>query len=213
MIELLSVMGNDLTVVNAARVSLNKWHSAFDLETDTKLISYLARNNHFTPFAQPQIQLRITAPIFVARQWFRSNVGTTRNEVSRRYVDSEPAFYKFKQLRARPAKSIKQGSGEALDKETNEDCLRTIGCVQDYCVAAYRGLLANGVAPEQARTVLPQTLETSWIEVGSLAYWARFVSLRIDEHAQKEIRDYAEEIYRIMEELFPISWGALNGDI
>lgn len=224
-IEVIDVLGTDLTVVNSARVSMAKSHAAFDEESDTKLIRYLARNSHWTPFAQPQVQLRITVPIFVARQWTRSEIGTDRcetpglppndlsvfNEVSRRYVDDTPVFFRFNQFRYRPSMSVKQGSGGDVDRETNEELIRMMLHVENVSATCYNEMIAMGVAPEQARAMLPNTLLTQWIETGSLAYWARFVGLRLDGHAQKEIRDYAVVLDGIMLELFPVSWAALRG--
>lgn len=210
-VELLDYMGDDLMVVNAARVSMDKRHGEFVEPDDSKLIAYLAKNGHWTPFSQPQIQLLISVPIFVARQWTRSNVGTTRNEVSRRYVDSEPTFARLGQFRYRPGASIKQGSGGDLPDGLNIDAIDIMIQVEGYCRRMYEQLLDTNVAPEQARAVLPQTMMTQWIETGSLAYWARFCGLRLDPHAQKEIRDYAAVISEIVGELFPVSWPALMG--
>ena len=209
MIEVLNVLGDDLMIANCARVSMNKWHDKFEPGNDDRLIKYLARNNHFTPFAAPQIQMRVTVPIFVARQWTRSNVGTTRNEVSRRYVDSHLDFYVFKQLRKRPTDNIKQGSGEDLNEDMNRLLLGSIHDATRKAVKVYHELLEAGVAPEQARAVLPQTLMTQWVETGSLAFWARFCNLRLGKHAQKEIQIEAREVSVAMEQLFPVSWAAL----
>ena len=195
LVEVLGVFGDDLMVANAARVSLSKWHDTLQVgtpkEDDARLIKYLAAHGHWTPFSQPQIQLRVKVPIFVARQWTRSNVGTTRNEVSRRYVDSEPEFFFPERWRARPEKSVKQGSGGAMPDEM-QPWLDTIAAEGvDEATRTYRCLLDAGVAPEQARMILPQSMFTEWVETGSLYFWARFCNLRLDPHAQKEIRDYA----------------------
>jgi thymidylate synthase (FAD) len=208
MIELLDHLGDDLMVVNAARVSFAKWHSEFE-ENDARLISYLARHGHWSPFAAPQVQLRVTVPIFVARQWYRHTVGTTRNEVSRRYVTDEPEFYRIETWRSVPDASIKQGSAGPLPAATNETAKSLARDAERFCATTYVELLKLGVAPEQARSVLPQTMLTSWIETGSLAYWARFCNLRLDSHAQYEIRVEAQAISQNMEPLFPVSWKAL----
>ena len=206
--ELLGSFGNDLLVVNAARVSHGKWKKSFD-DDDAKLIHYLARNKHESPFFHPQVQFRITAPIFIARQWFRHEVGFSRNEVSRRYVDSEPEFYYPSEWRSRPDESIKQGSGKGLPEEQQASIAALYGKVVGDMEAVYDSLIEQGVAPEQARMVLPQSMETQWIETGSLMAYARLCRLRIHHNAQVEIQNLAKEIHREMCWLFPVSWAAL----
>jgi len=225
--EYIDHLGTDLTVVNAARVSFDKesqWVPAEDddfmvagaelSEKDKRLISYLARHGHWTPFSHPQITLRYTVPIFVARQEFKHIVGFTRNEVSRRYVDHPPEFFKPDVWRPRPDKSMKQGSGTGAVKVPT---LRDHGaCIQPYDYAieaaqrAYTALLEAGVAPEQARMVLPQAMYTSYYITGSLAAFARFYRQRTDSHAQEEIRQLAYQVGRIIQPLFPESWEALT---
>jgi thymidylate synthase (FAD) len=208
-IEYISHMGSDLTVVNAARVSMAKHKRKLD-DSDKRLIKYLVDNNHISPLCHPQIQVRITAPIFVARQWMRSNVGCVRNETSRRYVDSAPSFYTPDTWRARPDGSIKQGSGAALDKLKQYRSNQAYEAAIHSAEAAYKALLEWGVAPEQARMVLPQSMFTEWVETGSLAYFARVWKLRIDAHAQGEIQELANLLDPIISPLFPISWAALT---
>lgn len=209
-IELLDYLGSDLTIVNAARVSMDKWHDEFDEESDTRLLRYLALHNHWTPFAQPQIQVRVTAPIFVARQFFKSTTGTVRNETSRRYVDSAPEFFYPEEWRSRPQGNIKQGSGAPLEPATAYKAEQTYRNAVDACRHAYDALLTWGVAPEQARMVLPQSMFTQWVETGSLAYWARVYGLRSGSHAQQEIQDLVRELDVIMVRLFPVAWPALT---
>lgn len=221
-VEMIAHMGDDLMVVNAARVSMAK-ESEWELkpaprgmlaelelaERDKKLIKYLATHKHWTPFSHPQVQLRIKMPIFIARQWFKHMIGFTRNEVSRRYVDAAPEFYVPTEWRKR-AENVKQGSSE----ETVDVGLLMVEHT-DYWIAAldtYTTLLEKGVCPEQARMVLPQSMYTEFIETGSLAAYARLASLRLDPHAQKEIQWYAEAIDKVMAQLFPVSWEALRGD-
>lgn len=206
--EYLAHMGDDLMVVNAARVSFGKWKTEFT-EADARLVRYLATHEHWTPFAHPQIQLRITAPMFVARQWFRSTVGVARNEVSRRYVDDTPDFFKPDTWRKKPDGSIKQGSGDALD--TSDQWLLNAWYENTLNLAYenYFAMLDLGVAPEQARMILPQCTETQWIETGSLAYFARICKQRLDPHAQVEIQDLARMVAEIIEPLFPVSWPVL----
>lgn len=205
-VELLEVLGNDLTVVNAARVSFDK-ESTEMTEKDAKLIHYLAKNHHVSPFFHPQIRFRIKMPLFVAREWFRHTVGFARNEVSRRYVDSKPEIYIPSEWRQRDAR-LKQGSKDELVSNNAEIC----SDVRDYMTMVlelYERLLKDGVCPEQARIVLPQGMYTEFIETGSLAAYARLCRLRLDPHAQKEIRVYAQQISDLLQERFPVSWKAL----
>lgn len=206
---LIDHMGSDLTVVNSARVSFNK-HAEEFTQGDTRLIKYLATHGHFTPFTHPQITMRESVPIFVARQRFKHVIGFSYNEVSRRYVDDAPEFYEPDQWRSRPDGSMKQGSGDALDFDT---ACRVDGKYQDavrQCEAVYNSMLSQGVAPEQARMVLPQSMLTEYYVTGSLAAWARAYKLRIDAHAQKEIQELAKQWGEIIAPLFPESWEALT---
>lgn len=226
--QLIDHMGNDITVVNAARVSFQKESNLDDdgklLETDQRLINYLARHNHFTPFTHPQITMRETVPIFVARQRFKHVVGFTYNEVSRRYVDDKPEFFTPDFWRSRPSASMKQGSGSGIITHLDDNFLMprkdhsilatsNIAVLHErYCEFAacfYEALIESGVAPEQARMELPQSMMTSYYVTGSLAAWARATKLRRDPHAQKEIRDLATQWDNIIEPLFPFSWQAL----
>ena len=209
-VELLDKMGSDLSVVNAARVSFAKQSDSFN-ESDERLIKYLAKHRHWTPFSQCQVQLRISAPIFVARQAFKSSVGTSRNEISRRYVDEPPTYYIPEEWRSRPTGGIKQGSGEPIEVQKQGTCTGIYRFAIDAAQESYDNLLSFGVAPEQARIVLPQAMMTEWVETGSLAYWARFYGLRASPDAQKEIQDLAEKIAAVIAPLFPISWSALCG--
>lgn len=208
-VELLETLGDDLTVVNAARVSFDK-ESHEMTSKDEKLIAYLAKNNHVSPFFHPQIRFRIKMPLFVAREWFRHTVGFARNEVSRRYVDSKPEIYIPSEWRQRDA-NLKQGSKEELVANNAEIC----SDVRDYMTMVlelYERLLKDGVCPEQARIVLPQGMYTEFIETGSLAAYARLCRLRLDPHAQKEIRVYAQQISDLLQERFPVSWKALMAE-
>ena len=208
--EYVTHMGSDLTVVNSARVSFNK-ESQFDesgelLANDSKLIAYLAKHNHTTPFTHPQITVRETVPIFVARQRFKHVVGFTYNEVSRRYVDDTPEFYVPDVWRSRPEGSVKQGSG---DSHTYSDLFK--GAYSEFiknAKATYENMIACGVAPEQARMVLPQSMLTSYYVTGSLFAWARATKQRVDAHAQYEIQVLGKQWDAIIEPLFPVSWAA-----
>lgn len=215
-------MGDDLMVANAARVSFNK-ESNYEVEGDVngdewkfvlpagdaKLIKYLAEHNHWTPFAHPQITLRIKAPIFVRTQLFKHKVGFTENEVSRRYVDDEPQFF-FPVFRKRPDNGMKQGSRDEFPANL-EHCEAILLSAHNIALKAYKMLLAENVAPEQARMVLPQSMYTEWYLTGSLAAFARMCKQRLDPHAQAETRELATKISAIIEPLFPVSWSVLVG--
>jgi thymidylate synthase (FAD) len=206
-VECLDVFGDDLLVVNAARVSFNK-ESTELVEKDEKLINYLAKNGHITPFFHPQVRFRIKMPIFVAREWFRHQIGFARNEVSRRYVDTTPEFYVPSQFRQRDP-NLKQGSKEESVKDS-KICKLVMEEVNQHALHIYEGLLKEGLCPEQARMVLPQSMYTEFIETGSLSAYARLCGLRLDPHAQKEIQEYAEAVSSILAEKFPVSWKALS---
>lgn len=228
-VDLITVMGNDLTVVNAARVSFNKesnWEGVgedhsdrpgkeepFDpylTDRDVKLISYLAKHKHWTPFAHPQITLRIKAPIFIRTQLFKHKVGFVENEVSRRYVTDSPEVY-IPRWRLAPTDGAKQGSSDFIKDEIVEANLdMQYNSVITGAVKTYEDLLEQGVAPEQARSVLPQGTYTEWWWTGSLAGYARVVHQRSDPHAQWEVRQYADAIGNLIFPFFPVSWAALT---
>lgn len=238
-VTLIDSMGGDLSVVNAARVSFDKeseWCktcSCCGMETsgnqvcshcgeyhydvnelsqaDSKLISYLSTHNHFSPFCHSFASFRIKAPLFVARQLGKHQVGLAWNEVSRRYVDSEPEFFIPEYWRKKPEGSIKQGSSDETVYLWNDDfsvesivALRVRQSLQDY-----NHMLGIGIAPELARMVLPQNTMTEWIWSGSLFAFARVCNLRLDPHAQKECQEVAQMINDEMVKLFPVSWKAL----
>lgn len=217
-------MGTDLTVVNAARVSFSKESPSLS-EKDEALIHYLAKHEHWTPFGHPQVTLHMKMPIFVARQFMRSNVGIVYNEVSRRYVDTPPEFYIPQTWRSRPDKSIKQGSGQGMievlnSKKGTEDLWAdfdnkghpSLHVAYGFQAALdmYNDLLNSGVAPEMARMVLPLSTYTEMWATMSLAAAARVCRLREHEHAQWEIQEYARAISSRIEPLFPVSWKALT---
>lgn len=209
-VELIDHMGSDLSVVNAARVSFSKTSELEDgklPERDHKLIQYLAKHNHWTPFAHTSISIRVQAPIFVARQLGKHQVGLVWNEVSRRYVDSEPEF-QFMVLRQR-ADNVKQGSRDEFPANL-EYCEQLIGTIERLTVGVYKRLLSEGVCPEQARAVLPQSMMTEWVWTGSLNAFHRVCKLRLDPHTQRETQEIAKGIAKICAELFPVSWEALG---
>ena len=231
-VDLVHHMGSDLTVVNSARVSFDKESSwSYDEEAlnkvtghnwqadrlrnefkclsdkDAKLIEYLAKHNHWTPFAHPQITLRIKAPVSIRTQFFKHKQGFVENEISRRYVSFEPDFY-APQWRGKPNKNAKQGSEDFI--AIKGDVICSYDAAMDSCLECYNQLIEEGVAPEQARFVLPQGMYTEWYWTGSLAAYARFYKQRIDEHAQWEIRQYAEAIGNTIRPLFPSCWSTLT---
>jgi thymidylate synthase (FAD) len=207
-VELLGTFGDDLMVVNAARVSFAKESTQMDTR-DEKLVKYLADHNHVTPFFHPQAQFRLKMPIYVAREWYRHQIGFARNEVSRRYVDERPECYTPPEggLRARDSNK-KQGSKETPIE--NEEAMRSVvSNFQELAIKTYEDLLAAGVAPEIARGVLPQSMYTEFIETGSLAAYARLCRLRLDPHAQREIQVYAAAVSELLAARFPVAWAAL----
>lgn len=230
-VTLIDKMGTDLTVVNAARVSFDKESSweivGYEEQTfpdsrmiaeypinalkkgDEKLINFLAEHNHWSPFAHPQLQFRIKAPIFVARQLGKHQVGLVWNEVSRRYVDSEPEFY-FPEKWRKKNPDKKQGSmeDEFIDLNFAENC--TVKSVVLNCLHLYTTMLEQGVCAEQARMVLPQNMYTEWYWTGSLFAFARICGLRLKSDTQAETRYIAQEINNAVSTVFPVSWKALT---
>jgi thymidylate synthase (FAD) len=182
---------------------------------DAKLIKYLAEHNHWTPFGHAFITFRVKAPIFVARQLVKHQVGLVWNELSRRYVDEEPEFWFPEFWRSRPEGSIKQGSGASIVTQMVDENAVPIDPDNVFTAAAnhantvYKWAIESGVAPEQARMILPQNMMTEWVWSGSLAAWARVCNLRLDAHSQEETRQVAQMISGHMTELFPVSWAVL----
>ena len=193
-------MGSDLSVVNAARVSFGKKHSTFQ-EKDVGLIKYLAKHKHLSPFGHAFASFHIKAPIFVARQLVKHKF-LRWNEISRRYVDNEPEFYVPDVWRGRSADK-KQGSEGQADTSISPDY------INNQARMIYKNLLDNGVAPEQARMVLPQSTMTEWYWSGSLDAFADMCRLRCASDTQYETRVVADQINTKMFKLFPVSWDAL----
>lgn len=198
----------DLLVVNAARCSFDKQHEEFDQEKDTKLLNYLAREQHVLPFRHPVATLRITCPIFVLRQLGKHQVGFSWSEVSRRYITNEPEFWMPDDIRSRPD-NIKQGSESKDWGDDYEAIWNTIYAANQEAMKRYQVLLRQGVAPEQARAILPQSMFTTCVVTGTLLGWHHLWKLRTEEHTQLETQEYAQEIGFLMEEMFPQSWKAL----
>lgn len=196
-------MGSDLSVVDAARVSFNKvsaWENNQLSAKDEKLIKYLAEHNHWTPFGHATLKIRVLAPIFVARQLVKHQIGLVWNEVSRRYVSDDLSFY-FPEYWRKAAENVKQGSSKEQVNIKQGDKELIISAVNYYY-----SLLDQGVCTEQARMILPLNLMTEWIWTGSLYAFARVCNLRLDSHAQQETSQVAEKISLIAKELFPVSW-------
>ena len=207
--------GSDNSVVDAARVSFSKEASGYTPEQNNKLIKYLAKHQHKSPFFHTAISLHLKMPIFVARQIMKHTTGLEYNEVSRRYVDSEPEFY-VPDVWRKKADNVKQGSSdEAVDIK---DKFPSVdygyrGNIQDYmeiCIGSYKSLLDAGVAPEQARMILPQSMYTEVIMTGNLYAIANMYIQRSDSHAQKETQELAKQIGEVVKPLYPVSWEALT---
>jgi len=199
---LMDYMGSDITVVNAARVSFGKKSSnTYTTAKDEKLIWYLAEHKHMSPFGHCFASFHVKAPIFVARQLVKHKF-LRWNEISRRYVDSDPEFYEPKTWRGR-AKDKKQGS-EGEVKTNSNTCN-----LQLDSLFMYSQLLDEGVCPEQARMVLPQSMMTEWYWSGSLDAFADMCLLRCASDTQQETQEVANQISRSMHKLFPVSWMAL----
>ena len=216
-VELLRVDGDELEIVNAARVSYAK-RTEVMRERDLGLIRYLARNNEWSPFAHPRLSFRIAASIAVADQLHKHVVAITviqdpiaYNRTSRRYVTDAPTFDLPDVWRSAPGEGqSKQGSGEPLDKSSQKIIGVGARALADECKNYYDYLLQSGVAPEQARLVLPMCTVTEWISSGSLMAWIRVCKERLPANAQQETRDIAVEIHRHLAEHFPESvkaWG------
>lgn len=238
-------MGDDLLVVDSARVSFAKeswyidgsyipntehrryreWKQYRDraLETgelwddklghrilsleDFSLIHFLAEHGHWTPTAHPQITLVMQAPVPIRTQCFKHKSGFVENEESRRYIKSEPSLYIPDEFRSAPD-NAKQGSGGIHPDSTYFKDVYVDHC--DQAIAVYQYMIEEGVAPEQARFVLPQGVEVEWYWTGSLAAFARFYKQRMDSHAQLEIRQLAFEVGKLIQPLYPVSWAALT---
>jgi thymidylate synthase (FAD) len=203
-VELIDSMGGDLSIVNSARVSFDKVSEEMDVR-DERLVSYLGREEHTTPFRHNAISVRCRAPIFIARQLGKHQVGLSWNEVSRRYVDDEPEFFYPESWRSKPEGSIKQGSGGSLDGNVInliEGSLDTVGgAYKDYMLLIlemYNQFLEVGMAPEQARMILPQSMITEWVWTGNLMAFAHVYNLRIDSHAQVEAQEFAKELDKVI---------------
>jgi len=195
-------MGEDLSVVNAARVSFGKKHSMYEEESDTKLIKYLAKHGHISPFGHSFASFHVKAPLFVARQLVKHKF-LRWNEISRRYVDSDPEFYEPKVWRGK-AEDKKQGSSGELYPSTDIDF------ASHTALRVYKELLEEGTCPEMARMVLPQSMMTEWYWSGSLDAFSDMYNLRSKSDTQWETQQVANQIGETMSDLYPVSWEALT---
>ena len=202
-VALIDKMGSDLSVVNAARVSFSKVHVKMEYN-DEKLIKYLAEHQHWSPFAHTSLQFHIRAPVFVARQLAKHQVGLVWNEVSRRYVKTDPDFWKPDYWR-QGADDVKQGS--TRKKVSSQSVVdHMFSDAERHCADAYNAMISMGVCPEQARAILPQSMYTEWYWTGSLYAFSRVCKLRLAKDAQKETREVATKIAEACQREFPISW-------
>jgi thymidylate synthase (FAD) len=187
-VELISHFGDDLMIVNVARVSYGKEVTSFG-EKDQKLINYLVKHGHTSPFRHPQLQFRITCPIYVERQLFKHQVGLSANSISGRYVDFSDSYTTIKEWR-KQSTSSKQGSEGVVDNQTI--CSEIEERIIHECSRAYELLIEQGVSKEQARTILPLNLNTSFIWTGSMLSFIHLFNLRLKPDAQQETREVAQ---------------------
>lgn len=197
-VELLEVFGNDLMAVNSARVSFGKSKKAFDLN-DEKLIDYLVKHKHTSVFRHPQVQFRIVCPIYVERQLFKHQVGMSANSISGRYVDFSDTYTRIEEWRKQSTDS-KQGSEGILDNHSQGLANQEQEYVIEVCKEAYNTLIELGVSKEQARSVLPLSLNTQFIWTGSLLSFIHLFNLRLKKDAQQETREVAELMLQQLKE-------------
>lgn len=207
-VTLIDAMGNDLTVVNAARVSFGKG-SAYLSEQDCKLVDYLAKHEHLSPFEHCAATMVIECPLYIRSQIHRHRT-FAYNEISRRYTDAGIEFYlpPYDDIRHQSA-SNKQGSDGSVDPTDATEAHRLMQEACAYSASTFQKLIDMGVAREQARGILPQCLTTKFFMTGNLRNWAHFIRLRIDNHAQKEAQYVAKQAQDILLDRFPQSYGCL----
>ena len=205
-VELVDYMGSDVNVVNAARVSFAKEVKEFDLESDQRLLNYLAKHGHWSPFAHTALTVRCKVPLALARQLVKHQVGGSWNEESRRYIDSEPEFW-FPQVPHSRPENAKQGCA-GVNAHSNgwlyymeEHCERALGFYSD--------MLKSGVAPEEARLILPLNTMTNFVWTGSIMFFHRVWQQRSDSHAQTFAREFAGKLFPALSSIYPHSVEAL----
>lgn len=206
-VELIDSAGGDLSIVNSARVSFNVETKQLE-DKDERLIKYLANHRHDTPFRHNYIQLRCVVPLFLARQLMKHQAGLTWNEESRRYIDYLPDFHQPEAWRKRPDSSIKQGS--AGIHQFNPKWQRLYEDHIKRCKGIYQSMIEDGVAPEMARMLLPQSMMVNFIWTGNLLAFYHVWNLRSGEGAQEEAKEFAQLLKECIEPAFPISWKALE---
>lgn len=204
---LIDNFGSDLTVVNAARVTMGVEREELK-ENDTRLINFLARERHVSPFRHPQASFRCEAPIAIARQLQKHQVGFSWNEMSRRYKDGAVDIFIPKEIFSRPD-DLHSGSGALLEGEEEAKALALFNSAYEASLASYDELI-KFIAPEQARFVLPQGMITTWYWTGSLYGWSELCRQRLSDHAQYEVRMFASTIDEELRKIYPISWDALR---
>ena len=206
-VQYIDHMGSDVNIVNAARVSFAKEVKEFNLETDTRLLNYLAKHNHWSPFAHTCISVRCKVPLFVARQLVKHQVGGSYNEESRRYIDIKPEFWLPDVVHTRPV-SAKQGSGVVHP----ESAIIIEGMHEHstVCLRKYFNLLDQGVAPEEARIVLPLNTMTNFIWTGSLLFFRRVIEQREDAHAQLAAQEFAAKLKDVVKPIYQHGYKALE---
>ncbi len=203
-IRLVDFMGGDLAVVQAARVSLGK--GITNTVRDKKLVDFLMANHHETPFEHSVFKFHIKCPIFVARQWFRHRMASY-NEISGRYTEMEEQIYLPERLRTQKAQNYQY---QLLEEEKNRDFLQKIGQLYQEAFTLYQELLENGVAKEHARIILPAALYTQFYWTINARSLMNFLVLRLDIHAQEEIRLYAKVISRTFRQKMPWTYEAFD---
>lgn len=205
-VTLVDKMGSDLSVVNAARVSMGKKHEIFTPE-DEKLIQYLAREGHTSPFRHAFLSFHVKCPLFVKGQFDKHQVGISINTISGRYVQTADDWYSPEVFRE-AASNVKQGS---KDEAVNDNDAWLVKYDNHYLnsIRLYDDMVLHGICREQARTVLPQGMNTEFYMSGSLQAFVHFIKLRTDSHAQREIQDYGFAFKELVEQLFPCSMKAL----
>lgn len=195
MVELLNIMGDDLMVVNVARVSFGKQSSEMT-DKDIRLLNYLYQHKHISPWRHPQLQFRITCPIFVERQLFKHQIGMSANSISGRYVDFSDTYWEPSKLRLQAVDS-KQGSSEEINRS---DLIIKMNDVVKYAKETYKELIDQGIAKELARTILPLSLNTTFIWTGSMLAFLHLFELRLKPDAQEETRLVAQQMLDLVKQ-------------
>lgn len=200
-IELIDHMGDDLSIVNAARVSYNKISDEFQ-EKDKKLIYFLAKHKHWTPFEQNSLKFRVKCPIYIARQWMKHRCWVF-NEISARYTKFDNTIYSPKEFRAQDLKN-KQSS--LVSEELDQEKIRAVyESISEESIKAYNQLIELGLCREQARGVLPVASHTEFVTTVNLRNYMHWYNLRAPHDAQWEIQQYAKASIKLVEKYFPVA--------